>query len=71
MSMAADLGQGITVLCRALVRSAGEFAPSAAIVGGVSLFVYGSWLIYRPAGFLIAGISMATGSILYERGQRP
>ena len=28
------------------------------VFGGIGLLTYGSWLIYRPAGFLVAGAAL-------------
>lgn len=37
-----------------------EFARSVAVdvvaLGGAGLLIYGSWLAYSPAGFIVAGV---------------
>jgi hypothetical protein len=38
----------------------------AGLVGAVSLS-YGAWLVYRPAGFIVAGMLLIAGSILASR----
>ncbi len=39
------------------VCSIGRRGP-VALVAGLAVFSYGAWLIYRPAGFLVAGLSL-------------
>jgi hypothetical protein len=34
---------------------------------GAALVAYGAWLIYRPAGFIVAGIFLVVGSYLTAR----
>lgn len=38
----------------------------AGLAGSASIS-YGAWLIYRPAGFIVAGVLLLTGSILAAR----
>ena len=38
---------------------------------GVAAFVYGCWLIYRPAGFLVGGLLLLVISLLWDRERRP
>jgi hypothetical protein len=48
--------------------------PAAAIVrdviglAGAALLAYGTWCIYRPAGYIVAGALLIAGSILAARG---
>jgi hypothetical protein len=39
---------------------------TAGIAGAASI-AYGAWLIYRPAGFIVAGALLLAGSILDAR----
>lgn len=65
-----------------LLRFAGRcvrfiFALAAAIlpslirdcigIAGAALLVYGAWLIYRPAGFILAGVLMMLVAIVMAR----
>jgi hypothetical protein len=33
-------------------------------LAGAAFIAYGAWLIYRPAGFIVAGLMLVTGAIL-------
>lgn len=35
--------------------------------GGGALVAYGAWLIYRPAGFVVAGLLIVVGCLLASR----
>jgi hypothetical protein len=37
---------------------------------GLALVSYGSWLVYRPAGFIVCGTLLLAGSILAARGEQ-
>lgn len=37
-------------------------ARDAVGIGGGTLVTYGSWLIYPPAGFLVAGVLLLVGA---------
>jgi hypothetical protein len=37
-------------------------------VAGAALISYGAWLVYRPAGFLVAGALLLIGAIFVARG---
>jgi len=36
----------------------------AAGMSGVALISYGGWLIYEPAGFIVAGSALVAGALL-------
>lgn len=40
-------------------------------VTGAASFTYGAWLIYRPAGFLVAGVFLLVGAFLDARATPP
>lgn len=42
------------------------FIDVAGLAGCASIS-YGAWLIYRPAGFIVAGILLLAGSVLAAR----
>lgn len=46
----------------------GDLMEDLALIGGAALIAYGVWGIYRPAGFIAAGILLIGGSILKARG---
>jgi hypothetical protein len=37
--------------------------------GGGGLIVYGAWLVYQPAGFIVAGAMLVTVAALYARNE--
>ncbi len=39
-------------------RNTDPIMSSVLDVAGLAVFSYGAWLIYRPAGFLVAGLSL-------------
>jgi hypothetical protein len=39
-------------------------ATDAIWLGGAGLISYGAWLIYRPAGFIVAGVLMIGAATL-------
>jgi hypothetical protein len=47
---------------RAVVRDAVGIA-------GAALIIYGVWLIYRPAAYVLAGLMLLTASVLLARGE--
>ena len=42
----------------------GDIAWDLAGIAGAALLSYGAWLVYRPAGFIVAGALLFIGSIL-------
>lgn len=42
----------------------------ALCVLGLASLVYGSWLAYEPAAFLVAGTVLLAAGVLYVRGTR-
>jgi len=42
-------------------------ARDAAGLAGAVLFVYGTWLVYRPAGFMVAGLALIAAAWLSAR----
>ena len=45
-------------------------APHDVIGGaGASLLAYGTWLIYRPAGFIVAGVMLIVAAVLLSRAE--
>ena len=53
---------------RSLGSRLGALLEDLTLIGGATLIAYGAWGIYRPAGFITAGILMIFGSILKARG---
>lgn len=55
----------------ALLVCAGKVGPvvlrDTAGLGAVGLISYGSWLVYEPAGFIVAGVMLLAGSLLTAR----
>lgn len=37
---------------------------------GLGSLVYGAWLVYEPAAFLLAGLALLAAGVLYVRGGR-
>jgi len=37
---------------------------------GVGLVSYGAWMIYPPAGFIVAGILLIVGTLMIALGKR-
>jgi hypothetical protein len=37
---------------------------------GFAALVVGSWLVYEPAAFLVAGVLLLAAGVLYVRGSR-
>lgn len=53
------------------LRAVGRAIPAlvcdvAGLVGG-GLIVYGAWLVYRPSGYLVAGLLLMAAAILGAR----
>jgi len=46
-----------------------DLARDLAGLAGAGLISYGAWIIYRPAGFLVAGAMLIVGSFLAARGE--
>lgn len=41
-----------------------------ALLGGGSLIAYGSWLIYAPAGYIVAGVLLAGAALAAAKVSR-
>jgi hypothetical protein len=41
--------------------------PPAAFLAGLLLLAWGAWLIYMPAGLLVAGLLLVANSVFYTR----
>lgn len=52
---------------RAFARDALDVAREALGVGGIVAITYGGWLIYKPAGFIIAGAFALAICVLLSR----
>ncbi len=50
--------------CQALRRL--DLSSGVAELGGMAAIVAGTWMVYEPAAFVIAGI----GSVLWAQGKR-
>lgn len=48
--------------------SAAAWAPDVLMIGGAASVAYGSGLIYRPAGFIVAGVLVIVGGVMLARG---
>ncbi|MEA3042984.1 MAG: hypothetical protein QOH47_822 [Sphingomonadales bacterium] len=47
-----------------------EFVRDAAGLAGAGLVAYGAWLVYAPAGFVVAGLLLLAGALLHARGAK-
>lgn len=52
---------------RSVAKHSAEITVDIAGIGGGVLISIGAWMIYRPAGFVVAGVLMLAGSILIAR----
>ena len=41
--------------------------PDVLAVAGAGLVSYGAWLVFAPAGYIVGGVLLITGSILAAR----
>lgn len=61
-----------TSALREIVRASGSLAaghlPDALMVAGMSSASYGAWLVYQPAGFIVAGLFLLVGGVILSRG---
>jgi hypothetical protein len=48
----------------AIVRAVPEVAIDVSALAGASAIVYGAWLIYEPAGFIVGGLLVLAGVAL-------
>ena len=53
-----------SILTRKRLEAAGV---ALAFFAGLALVAFGAWLVYRPAGFALAGIMLASCAVLYVR----
>lgn len=53
-----------------MIRWCAARLEGALFVAGAAMIAYGCWLIFHPAGFIIAGLLWLGGGILAERGKR-
>ncbi len=43
--------------------------PDGLMVGGASALAYGAWLVYAPAGFIVAGVlAIVAGCMVAKAG---
>lgn len=49
-------------------RSLGAAAETGALLAGAALIAFGTWQIYRPAGYIVGGMLLIAGVILQARG---
>ena len=52
----------------ALRRAAPVVVRDLAGLAGAGLIAYGAWLVYPPAGFVVAGAELVAMSVLLARG---
>jgi hypothetical protein len=52
---------------RAASASVRGWTPDALALGGVASMSYGSWLVYAPAGFIVAGVFLLASGLLSAR----
>ena len=43
------------------------WAPDAVVAAGAGITAYGAWLVYAPAGYLIAGALLMTAGVMAAR----
>lgn len=41
--------------------------PDAMLIGGAVSVSYGSWLVYEPAGFIVAGLLLLVAGVLASK----
>ncbi len=49
------------------MKNLDSFVRDAVGLVGATLVAYGSWLVYRPAGFIVAGALLVAGSLLVAK----
>lgn len=64
MKLAQTLGAAARVTGIALARHGGPMLRDLIGIAGICLAGYGTWLIYQPAGFIVAGAAMFGMSIV-------
>lgn len=62
------IGKKINAALRAVGPGLEALLEILALLGGAVLVAYGTWLIFRPAGFIMAGMLLVAGVILRARG---
>lgn len=50
-----------------LAARAAGWLPDALMVAGAGGIAYGAWLMYQPAGFIVAGAFLLTAGVLAAR----
>lgn len=53
---------------RGFGATAKAWLPDFLMVGGVGAMSYGAWMVYEPAGAIVAGVFMLIAGILLARG---
>lgn len=54
----------------ATARALPDFVRDLLAIGGASLIGYGAWLIYQPAGYIVAGVLLLAGLYLQTIGSQ-
>ena len=60
---------GASSAAAALGRLLPDLIREVAGYGGVALLAYGAWMVYPPAGFIVAGALLLIGSLLAVKGR--
>ena len=50
-----------------LFKVAASWSPDALMAAGAGGISYGAWLVYQPAGFIVAGVLVLTAGVLAAR----
>jgi hypothetical protein len=56
---------------RAVVAAVPGLLRDGAGLAGAGLVAYGAWLVFPPAGFIVAGVLLLTGACLIARAPEP
>ena len=51
------------------MRPVGRVLGDVVIVGGLALIAFGAFEIYRPSGFIVAGVELAALGLLLDRSK--
>jgi hypothetical protein len=62
--MLKSVSKGIAALCAASAKAAPTVARDLVGLGGAGLISYGAWLMYPPAGFIVAGVLILAGILI-------
>lgn len=67
--LTAVLSDRVPKAAAAVLKLAPVIVGDGAGVAGVGLVAYGSWLVYAPAGFIVAGVLLIAGAFLSGRAR--